>query len=126
MSNVLKGKEPIKQIALLMTMKDDLMGQIFTACMYRKVILFEDLSVNNDGNNGEETYASPKVVHVHKIMDKYMEELGYKPARLIYQPVTVANIIKNGIYTQNESNQTDTAESLKDMIQQVIEMETLF
>jgi len=26
MSNVLKGKEPIKQIALLMTMKDDLMG----------------------------------------------------------------------------------------------------
>ena len=101
MSNVLKGKEPIKQIALLMTMKDDLMGQIFTACMYRKVILFEDLSVNNDGNNGEETYASPKVVHVHKIMDKYMEELGYKPARLIYQPVTVANIIKNGIYTQN-------------------------
>ena len=57
--------------------------------MYRKVILFEDLSVNNDGNNGEETYASPKVVNIHQILNRYVEELGYKPPRLIYQPITV-------------------------------------
>ena len=33
--------------------------------MYRKCILFDDLAVNNDGKEGEDIYASPKVVEIY-------------------------------------------------------------
>jgi hypothetical protein len=33
--------------------------------MYRKMMLFDDLSVNNDGKDGEDIYESPKVVEVY-------------------------------------------------------------
>jgi len=80
--------------------------------MYRKIILFDDLSVNNDGKDGEEIYASPKVVEIHAKINNYVEELRYKPPKLIYEPVTSQ---KPGIYTQYE-NRAHTAESLRDMI----------
>lgn len=82
-----------------MTLKDELLGQIFTSLMYRKIMLFDDLSVNNDGKDGEEIYASPKVVHIHNLINKYVEELNYKPPKLIYEPITVLSSFKSGIYT---------------------------
>ena len=96
--------------------------------MYRKIMLFEDLSVNTDGKDGEEIYASPKVVNIHALINKYQEQLSYKPPRMIYTPITVERLYKekNGIYTQNENSRPNTAESLRDMIAQVTEMETLF
>jgi hypothetical protein len=62
MSNVLKNQEPIFCIAKLMTMKDRLQSQIYFAVMYRKQILWDDLDIG--GKEGEEIYASPKVVEV--------------------------------------------------------------
>lgn len=123
MSNVLKGKEPIQLIAKLMTLKDELNGQIFTAIIYRKIILFDDLSVNNDGKEGEDIYASPKVVEINDRINRYVEEFRYKPPRLIYEPIENS---KPGIYTQAHDNGVHTAETLKDMIAQIIEMEQLF
>jgi len=58
--------------------------------MYRKEILFEDLSVSHDVKEGEEIYASPKIVEINKKINSYQEEFGYKPVRLIYEPITVS------------------------------------
>jgi hypothetical protein len=41
--------------------------------MYRKIMLFDDLSVNNDGKEGEEIYASPKVVEINNKIAEYVE-----------------------------------------------------
>ena len=105
MSNTLKGKEPIQQIAKLMTLKDDLQGQIFRGVMYRKIMLFDDLSVNNDGKEGEEIYASPKVVEINNKIAEYVEQYRFKPPRLIYEPITAS---KPGLYTQANDFRYDT------------------
>jgi hypothetical protein len=107
-----------------MTLKDELMGQIFKAVMYRKIMLFDDLSVNNDGKEGEEIYASPKVVEINNQILDYVERFRYKPPRLIYEPVTVS---KSGVYTQPaqaaQEYRQDTCETMKDMIGEILEME---
>jgi len=77
----------------MMTIKDELVGQLCTALMYRKIMLFEDLSVNNDGKEGEDIYASPKVVNIHDKINNYVADLGYKPPRLIYEPITVHDAV---------------------------------
>jgi hypothetical protein len=114
MSNILKGKEPIQQIAKLMTLKDDLQGKIFKAVLYRKILLFDDLAVNNDVK-GEEVYASPKVVEIYELINRYVEEFRYKPPKLIYEPVTLS--AKNsGLYTQVHDFHASTQELMKDML----------
>lgn len=92
--------------------------------MYRKIILFDDLSVNNDGKEGEDIYASPKVVEINDKINSYVEEFRYKPPKLIYEPVIVSG--KAGIYTQAHDNAAHTADTMKDMINQILEMEQLF
>jgi hypothetical protein len=88
--------------------------------MYRKIMLFDDLSVNNDGKEGEEIYASPKVVEINNQILEYVERFRYKPPKLIYEPVTVSNA---GIYTQAHDFRQDTCETMKDMIGEILEME---
>ena len=106
-----------------MTLKDDLVCQIFTAVMYRKTILFEDLSVNNDGKEGEEIYVSPKVVEIYDRINKYQVELGFKPPKLIYEPVSVG---RSGLYTNKSDFRAETIETMKDMFREIVEMEQLF
>ena len=95
--------------------------------LYRKIMLFHDLSVDTDGKEGEDVYASPMVVAIHQKINSYVLEYGYKPPRMIYEPVTLESTFATGIYTRPGQNvPTATAESLRDMISQIIEMEILF
>jgi hypothetical protein len=95
--------------------------------LYRKIMLFHDLSVDADAKQGEDVYASPMVVAIHEKIASYVLDYGYKPPRMIYEPVTLESIQSNGIYTDLRPNtRANSAESLKDMISQIIEMEILF
>lgn len=105
-----------------MTMKDQLIGQIYFAVMYRKQILWDDLDMNKGGKDGEDIYASLKVVEVSEKMNQYAQELGYKPIRFIYEPVTD---LKLGLYTKGQDCKPETAETLKDMIAGTIDLEHL-
>jgi hypothetical protein len=92
--------------------------------MYRKCILFDDLAVNNDGKEGEDIYASPKVVEIYDKINSYVAEYGYKPTRYIYEPVVTS---KPGIYTAlGNDAKPETAITMQDMIGSVLEMEQLF
>ena len=122
MSNVLKGQDQIFQIAKLMTMKDQLQGQIFFAVMYRKKILWDDLDLCTSGKEGEDVYASPKVVEVSEKMNDYVAEMGYKPTKMIFEPISDS---KPGLYTKPSDCKPETAETFKDMISGVVEMENL-
>ncbi len=73
------------------------------------------------GKEGESSYVSPKVVEIHEKMSQYAQEWGYKPTKMVYVPVTESKL---GIYTKQEFK-PETAESLKDMVLGVVEMETL-
>lgn len=103
-------------------MKDQLHGQIFLAVMYRKQILWDDLDMNKSGKDGEDIYASPKVVEVSDKMNSYIVELGYKPVKFIYD---IDSIAKPGIYTKTSDSKADTAETLRDMVSGVVEVEQL-
>lgn len=113
MSNLLQGKDQVAQLARLMTIKDNLLLQIFQAVIYRKLILFEDLGVNHSTDGDEEVYAAPVVVKVHDKMHAYVNEMGYKPPRLIYDPVTSAQA---GVYNSAGTFRAETSETLKEMI----------
>ena len=86
-------------------------------------MLFDDLSVNNDGKEGEEIYASPKVVEINNKIAEYVEQYRFKPPRLIYEPITAS---KPGLYTQANDFRYDTQETMRDMVAEILEMEQLF
>lgn len=90
--------------------------------MYRKQILWDDLDIG--GKEGEAVYTSPKVVEIHEKMTTYQQEWGYKPTKMVYEPITEN---KPGLYTRAKADnfKPETSETLKDMIGSCIEMETL-
>jgi len=88
--------------------------------MYRKQILWDDLDIG--GKEGEAVYAPPKVVEIHDKMTAYQQEWGYKPTKMVYEPITDT---KQGLYTKPNDFKAETAETLKDMVSSCIEMETL-
>ena len=78
--------------------------------------------MNKSGKDGEDIYASPKVVEVSDKMNEYVVELGYKPQKFIYD---INSISMPGIYTKTSDSKADTAETLKDMVSGVVEVEQL-
>ena len=90
--------------------------------MYRKQIMWKDLDMNKSGKDGEDIYASPKVVEVNELMNNYLENLGYTPKELIFD---IERVSKPGIYTKAFVNKPETADTLKDMIKGTIELEKL-
>lgn len=104
-----------------MTIKDNLQSQIFMAVLYIKQIMWEDLDMTKNVKEGEEIYATPKVVEVKEKMNNYELDLGYKPMKMIFDLPTIT---KPGLYTKSECK-PDCAETLKDMIQGNCEIEEL-
>lgn len=88
--------------------------------MYRKQILWDDLDMNKGGKDGEDIFASPKVVEVSEKMISYTQELGYKPTKYIFEPITQS---RPGLYTKHDDCKAETAETLKDMLQGCNELE---
>jgi len=55
-------------------------------------------------------------------MNYYISELGYKPTKMIFEPITDSKL---GLYTKPNDFKPETAETFKDMISGVVEMENL-
>ena len=81
------------------------------------------LYISNPDKEGEAIYASPKVVEIHDKMSRYQQDWGYKPTKMPYEPV---DQLKPGLYTgSSDSWKAETAETLRDCISGVLEMENL-
>ena len=78
--------------------------------------------MNKGGKDGEDIFASPKVVEVSDRMIAYQQELGYKPTKFIFEPITQS---RPGLYTKHSDCKPETAETLKDMLAGCIELEQL-
>ena len=110
-------------IARLMTIKDQLLGQIYFGVLYRKVVLWKDLDIG--GKDGESIFAEPKVVEVHDKMNWYQQEYNCTPTRLLYEPIDGT---RPGLYTDYSDSsifKLDTCDTLHDSVLGVLEMETL-
>lgn len=90
--------------------------------MYRKSVLWDALDLNKSGKEGEDIYASPKVVEVSEKMNSYKADLGRVPTKFIYEPITDSQL---GLYTKPNDWKPETAETHKDMLSGVVEMEHL-
>ena len=125
MNNVLKDKDPVFQLAKLMSIKDNLLGQVFFSVMYRKAMLWDDLDIG--AKEGDEVFGQPMECKVVEKIDYYQKEYNHKPTSFFYEPITEN---QPGIYTMpSEANDRQftptTAVTLKEMISGYIEMETL-
>ena len=71
-------KEGYVQISKLLNMRDIIQKQIMFSCLYRKLLLWNDLNIHP----GE--YCPEKVVECSQILNDYQESLGYKPTKANY------------------------------------------
>ena len=68
--------------------------------------------MNKSTRDGDDIYATPKVVEVKEKMNNYELDFGYKPMKLIFD---MSTMLKPGLYTKAECK-PECAETLKDMI----------
>ena len=63
-------------ISKMLNMRDNLHSQIFQACLYRKLLVWNDLDIPL----GE--YCPQKVVDCIKMINEFQTKLNYKPTKL--------------------------------------------
>ena len=78
-----RNKVGYVQIAKLLNMRDIVQKQIMFSCLYRKLLVWNDLSIHP----GE--YCPEKVVECSKILNDYQEKMGYKPTKIQFEKVTL-------------------------------------
>lgn len=62
-------------------MRDIIHKQIMFSCLYRKLLVWDDLYIHP----GE--YCPDKVVECSKILNDYSDKLGYKPTKIEFKKV---------------------------------------
>lgn len=98
-------------------MKDALQKQIFYACLYRKLVLWDDLNIACD------EWCHLKVVECINQINGFQEQLGYKPTKLQFQEVSLDS---PGYYMFSDSQgESECTTSLDAMILNTIDMESL-
>ena len=81
-ANEFKGEEGgeanhrLMLISKMMNMKENLQKQVFEGSLYRKLVIWNDLSIQPD------EYSHKKVVDCIKKINDYQEELSYMPTKL--------------------------------------------
>jgi hypothetical protein len=64
-----------------MDIRDNLYGQLSSALIYSKIMIWEDLGIKG------ETFATDKVFKLHEIIRSKKEKLGFIPVKLAYEPI---------------------------------------
>ena len=99
----------------MMNMRDGLNMQIFKSCLYRKLVLWDDLNIQC------EEWCHKKVVECVNLIHQYQEQFKYKPTKLEFSEV---NLDTDGFYSFAEQN--DSCESTSNMsafIEAIVDME---
>ena len=116
-SNEDRLKEGYVQISKLLNMRDILQERIMFSCLYRKLLVWNDLNIHP----GE--FCHEKIVNCSQILEDYQEKLGYKPTKMQFEKVSLE---EQGYFSPevdgNRCNSTDTFEIV---IQSFIDMEEL-
>ena len=105
-------------LSKLLNMRDNLNKQIFYSSLYRKLVIWNDLSIQPD------EYCHAKVVDCINQINRYQDELNYMPTKLAFEEV---NLDTPGYFNFNESAevQSDSTDTLDALVASLIEMENL-
>ena len=98
-------------------MRDNLQQQIFNACLYRKLLVWNDLNIHP----GE--YCKAKVVDCIKMINDFQDKLNYKPTKLQFRELTLET---PGYFSaDNGKGNCESTETLDALIENVVDMEEL-
>lgn len=108
-TRVLKASEdentnPLELVIKLMNMKDNLVKQVFSALLYRKILIWKDLNIQS------EDFVDDKVVTITNLMDSLQSELGYIPTKAILEEVKLDT---PGFYTVTSDGEKRFSETLQ-------------
>jgi len=105
-------------VAKMLNMKENLTKQIFHSSLYRKLVIWNDLSIQPD------EWCHKKVVDCIEQINRYQEELNYMPTKLEFEDV---DLEKPGYFSFDQSvgASADSTDTLDATIQSFIEMENL-
>lgn len=101
----------------MLNMRDNLQQQVFQACLYRKLLVWNDLNIHP----GE--YCPQKVVDCIKMINDFQNKLNYKPTKLQFKELTLES---PGYFSyDNGSGNCESTETLDAMIANIVDMEDL-
>ena len=118
-------------IAKLMDLKDNLYSQMFTALLYKKTLLYEDLDLNSSvATKGNEIiYTTEKILQMHNKIADFEAIRNHLPQKIDYVPITEET---TGCYTSfNEgsndvgSEMTESSKSLEALTDAIVDMTDL-
>lgn len=110
-------KEGYVQISRLLNMRDIIQKQIMFSCLYRKLLVWNDLNIHP----GE--YCEEKVVECSKILNDYQEKLGYMPTKMQYEKVSLD---QQGYFSpESDGKSCESTDTFEQMVDSFINMEDL-
>jgi hypothetical protein len=101
----------------MLNMRDNLHSQIFQACLYRKLLVWNDLNIHP----GE--YCHQKVVDCIKMINEFQNKLNYKPTKLQFKELSLET---PGYFSADkDSGSCESTETMTAMVDHFIDMEEL-
>jgi len=89
------NNDKVTMICKLMDMKDNILNQIFSGMLYRKIVTFIDLNIVS------EKYEAERVVQLYNLVNQFKSEKDFIPTKLAFEPLEEDF---TGFYSQNELN----------------------
>jgi hypothetical protein len=104
-------------IAKLLNMRDIIQKQIIFSCLYRKLLVWDDLNIHPG------KYSSQTIVECCEIQIDFQEKLGYKPTTMQFEKVSLD---QQGYFSpESEGKSCESTDTLKSFVKSFIDMEEL-
>ena len=98
-------------------MRDNLQKQIFFSCLYRKLLMWNDLNIHP----GE--YCNDKVVECTKILNDFMDKDSHIPTKIQFEFV---NLDTSGYFSaDNDGKKCESTDTLDALVENFNDMEEL-
>ena len=87
--------DKVGMICKIMDIKDNILNQIYSGMLYRKIVIWIDLNITSD------KYEAEKVVFLHNLVNQKRAEKSYVPTKLAFETF---EIDYQGFYSKNVAN----------------------
>jgi hypothetical protein len=106
-------------VAKLLNVRDNLHRQVFHSCLYRKLLIWNDLNIQCD------EYSHQRVVDCFNEINDFQEKFNYKPTKLAFKEVTIETPGYFSLSEASTNEKCEATDTMDAMIQNYIDMENL-
>ena len=81
--------DQIAAINKIISIKDDILSQVFAAMTFKKTVIWCDLKImpgsSKNADTNDEIYTSEKIAEAHEKIEEFEQRYGYLPTKLNYR-----------------------------------------